>query len=59
MNDLDRFLSMHFRTSLSSASDMEYMRPNGGLAPSVKWIGWSTYREGGSMRASFSKKRTR
>jgi len=59
MNDLDRFSSIHFRTSLSSASDMEYMHPNGGLAPSVKGIAWSTYREGGSMQASFSEKRMR
>ena len=59
MNDLDRFSSIYFQTSLSRMLDMEYMCWNGSVAPSLKGIVWSTHQEEGSMQASFSEKRTR
>ena len=34
MNDLDRLSSIHCFSSFRSASDIEYMQPNGGLPPS-------------------------
>jgi len=35
IKDLERFSSIHFLTSLSSESDIEYIRPKGGLEPSI------------------------
>jgi len=59
MKDLDRFSSVYFLTTLSCASDIEYIRPNGGFAPSMSGIAWSTYRDSGKIRASFSENKTR
>ena len=59
MKDLERFSSIHFRTSLSSKLDMEYMHPKGGLAPSRRAIAWSTYECGGKALASLSGKSER
>ena len=56
MKDLERFSSIHFHTSLSSKSDMEYIRPKGDLVPSRRVIEWSTYRCGGKALASLSEK---
>jgi len=38
MKDLERFSSIHLLTSLSSESDIEYIRPKGGLEPSISGI---------------------
>jgi len=59
IKDSDRFSSIHFLTSLSSASDIEYIRPNGTFAPSISVITWSTHRDGGRIRASFSENHTK
>ena len=38
MKDLDRLSSIHYFSSLRSASDIEYMRLNSGLPPSTRGI---------------------
>ena len=42
MNDLDRLSLIHCFSSFRSASDIEYMQPNGGLPPLTRGIVWST-----------------